>query len=218
MDYGAALEMRFGATRRGFESRPLRHTRPAMERPGVRWLLRSSLTHLGVRSLRPLIAAFARTPPRRATGRDPPLAPGDGPHSMNEIVPLPMGEFRFADDEPFAGELGVVMAYAVRHPAGVILFDTGFGFGNAELDAYYRVRARRITAVLADADIAADAITAVVNCHLHVDHAGQNGQFPASPFMSSRPSGRSPIRPTTRSWIGSTRRERTIDRSTATMN
>ncbi len=25
MDYGAALEMRFGATRRGFESRPLRH-------------------------------------------------------------------------------------------------------------------------------------------------------------------------------------------------
>jgi hypothetical protein len=25
VDYGAALEMRFGATRRGFESRPLRH-------------------------------------------------------------------------------------------------------------------------------------------------------------------------------------------------
>jgi hypothetical protein len=27
VDYGAALEMRFGATRRGFESRPLRHSR-----------------------------------------------------------------------------------------------------------------------------------------------------------------------------------------------
>src|SRR6266704_1622593 len=26
VDYGAALEMRFGATRRGFESRPLRHS------------------------------------------------------------------------------------------------------------------------------------------------------------------------------------------------
>jgi hypothetical protein len=25
VDYGAALEMRFAATRRGFESRPLRH-------------------------------------------------------------------------------------------------------------------------------------------------------------------------------------------------
>ncbi len=34
--YGAALEMRFGATRRGFESPPLRHFRlaPATHRPG----------------------------------------------------------------------------------------------------------------------------------------------------------------------------------------
>ena len=46
VDYGAALEMRFGATRRGFESRPLRH--PRRDRSGrcPRWRLRSSLTHL----------------------------------------------------------------------------------------------------------------------------------------------------------------------------
>jgi hypothetical protein len=31
VDYGAALEMRFGATRRGFESRPLRHTRSCLD-------------------------------------------------------------------------------------------------------------------------------------------------------------------------------------------
>ena len=37
VDYGAALEMRFGATRRGFESRPLRHLRHPGERPWVRW-------------------------------------------------------------------------------------------------------------------------------------------------------------------------------------
>ena len=37
MDYGAALEMRFGATRRGFESRPLRHLRHPREREWVRW-------------------------------------------------------------------------------------------------------------------------------------------------------------------------------------
>ena len=37
MDYGAALEMRFGATRRGFESLPLRHlpTAPAAQRAGL---------------------------------------------------------------------------------------------------------------------------------------------------------------------------------------
>jgi hypothetical protein len=38
VDYGAALEMRFGATRRGFESRPLRHLRHPGGRPWVRWL------------------------------------------------------------------------------------------------------------------------------------------------------------------------------------
>ena len=69
MDYGAALEMRFGATRRGFESRPLRQLRAPGERPGVRWLLRSSLTHLQVRSLR------SSTPPspERPAGALPPL-------------------------------------------------------------------------------------------------------------------------------------------------
>jgi hypothetical protein len=37
VDYGAALEMRFGATRRGFESRPLRHLRTTAGRPSARW-------------------------------------------------------------------------------------------------------------------------------------------------------------------------------------
>lgn len=97
---------------------------------------------------------------------------------MREIVPVPLGEFRFAADEPYAGEVGVVIAYAVRHPGGALLFDTGFGFGNAELDAYYEVRATPVETALGSAGIALEEITAVVNCHLHVDHAGQNGAFP----------------------------------------
>ena len=52
MDYGAALEMRFGATRRGFESRPLRQYAHRVDGRYLRWGLRSSLTYLGVRSLR----------------------------------------------------------------------------------------------------------------------------------------------------------------------
>ncbi len=99
-----------------------------------------------------------------------------------EVVPLFLGEFRFADDEPNAGEVGVVVAYAVRHRGGVLLFDTGFGFGNDELDAYYRIRARRVPDALAEAGLALDDVTSVVNCHLHVDHAGQNGLFPGIPI------------------------------------
>ena len=99
-----------------------------------------------------------------------------------DIVPLVLGEFRFAVDEPHAGEPGVVVAYAVRHGRGVLLFDTGFGFGNDELDAYYRITARRVPDVLAEAGIAMEDVTAVVNCHLHVDHAGQNALFPNIPI------------------------------------
>jgi glyoxylase-like metal-dependent hydrolase (beta-lactamase superfamily II) len=102
---------------------------------------------------------------------------------LAEIIPLEMAEFRFADDEPLAGQTGVVMAYLVRHRSGLLLFDTGFGFGNAELDAYYQPRARRLPDVLGEVGIALGDINAVVNCHLHVDHAGQNALFPSIPIF-----------------------------------
>jgi glyoxylase-like metal-dependent hydrolase (beta-lactamase superfamily II) len=92
-----------------------------------------------------------------------------------------MGTFRFAADEPHAGEPGVVIAYAVRHAVGVLLFDTGFGFGNAELDAYYHVESRPIAAAMDDVGIDIADIGTVVNCHLHVDHAGQNGALAGVP-------------------------------------
>ena len=97
------------------------------------------------------------------------------------VIPLLMGEFVFPDPE-LAGRTGVAVAYAVRHADGVLLFDTGFGFGNAELDATYRQRARRIEDVLADAGIAIDEVGVVVNCHLHADHAGQNWAFQGVPI------------------------------------
>lgn len=99
-----------------------------------------------------------------------------------DVLALPMGEFTFAGDEPHAGQTGVVVAYAVRHADGVFLFDTGFGFGNDELDAYYKVRARALPEVLADAGVDPAEITAVANCHLHADHAGQNAHFPGVPI------------------------------------
>ena len=98
------------------------------------------------------------------------------------IVPLEMAEFRFPDGDPLAGRLSVAMAYAVRHADGILLFDTGFGFGNAELDAKYHPRPRRLAEVLAAEGMKLDDIGAVVNCHLHVDHAGQNSALPGIPI------------------------------------
>jgi N-acyl homoserine lactone hydrolase len=99
-----------------------------------------------------------------------------------QVIALPMGEFTFAPDEPYAGQTGVAVAYAVRHATGVFLFDTGFGFGRADLDDYYKVRNRPVADALTDAGIELAEVTAIANCHLHVDHAGQNARFPRVPI------------------------------------
>jgi N-acyl homoserine lactone hydrolase len=93
-----------------------------------------------------------------------------------EVVPLELGTFRFPEPA-LAGRRGVVMGYAVRHPGGIFLFDTGFGFGDEKLDRTYQPERRPIAEVLYDAGIDLVDVTAVANCHLHADHAGQNGAF-----------------------------------------
>ena len=70
-----------------------------------------------------------------------------------------------------------------------------------------------IADVLAEAGIALADVTAVANCHLHADHAGQNRRSRTSRSTSSRPSGRSPTPPTTRSSNGSTFPAPTTSRS-----
>jgi N-acyl homoserine lactone hydrolase len=106
-----------------------------------------------------------------------------------EIVALPMAEFTFAPGEPYAGQSGVVVAYAVRHPDGVFLFDTGFGSSDtltdpaaAEFYERHRVVPRALPDVLAAAGIDTREIYAVANCHLHLDHSGQNWRFPGLPI------------------------------------
>jgi glyoxylase-like metal-dependent hydrolase (beta-lactamase superfamily II) len=99
-----------------------------------------------------------------------------------EIVPLDVGTFTFPADEPWAGETGVVVAYAIRRREGVLLFDTGFGFGSPELDERYHPTFRPMTDVLGEAGIRRADIDLVANCHLHADHAGQNATFTGIPI------------------------------------
>jgi N-acyl homoserine lactone hydrolase len=98
------------------------------------------------------------------------------------ITRLDVGEFTFPEDEPWPGETGVVVAYLVRHPDAVLLFDTGLGLGESELDARYHPRARPIGDVLAAEGLELGDVDLVVNCHLHADHAGQNVTFRGTPI------------------------------------
>jgi glyoxylase-like metal-dependent hydrolase (beta-lactamase superfamily II) len=98
-----------------------------------------------------------------------------------EVIPLELGTFRFPEPE-LAHRQGVVMGYAVRHRGGIFLFDTGLGFGNDELDERYHPVATRIGDALAESGLAIADVTALANCHLHADHAGQNAAFPDVPI------------------------------------
>jgi glyoxylase-like metal-dependent hydrolase (beta-lactamase superfamily II) len=100
---------------------------------------------------------------------------------LPEVIALELGTFRFPEPE-LAHRQGVVMGYAIRHRGGVFLFDTGLGFGNDELDDRYHPAAKRIGDALADAGIPIADVTAVANCHLHADHAGQNAAFSDVPI------------------------------------
>ncbi len=102
------------------------------------------------------------------------------------VQALSMGEFVFPEGEQYGGQTGVVVAYAVRHGDGLFLFDTGFAPPpDPELDEFYRrwqVEVRDLTNELATAGIDRAEVTAVANCHLHVDHAGQHRLFPNIPI------------------------------------
>jgi N-acyl homoserine lactone hydrolase len=119
------------------------------------------------------------------------------------IARLDVGEFTFPDDEPWPGETGVVVAYLLRHPDAIVLFDTGLGLGQSPLDERYHPRPRPIADVLATEGLAIGDIDLVVNCHLHADHAGQNATLRGVPIViqpAERAAARDPDY-TIQSWI-----------------
>ncbi len=106
-----------------------------------------------------------------------------------DVIALPTGQFTFPSDADYPGQTGFLVAYAVRHPKGVFLFDTGFAPAGPEMDEFYvrwDVRPRDIDEVLADAGVGPGEITAMANCHLHLDHSGQNARFPGTPIYVQR--------------------------------
>ncbi|MFN8157726.1 MAG: N-acyl homoserine lactonase family protein [Candidatus Nanopelagicales bacterium] len=75
-----------------------------------------------------------------------------------------------------------VLGYAVEHAGGVLLVDTGMG-SHPEVDAHYRPRTRSLDDALHASGLRRDAITEVVNCHLHFDHCGGNPLLAGRPFF-----------------------------------
>ena len=103
------------------------------------------------------------------------------------VLPLRLADLTLPEEERWpAGMPFPVVAHAVVHRDGVFLFDTGIGTGDAEIDAELSPVRVPIPDALAEHGIAMADVTAVANCHLHVDHSGQNGLFPGRPIFVQR--------------------------------
>jgi glyoxylase-like metal-dependent hydrolase (beta-lactamase superfamily II) len=107
--------------------------------------------------------------------------------STDDIVRLHLGHFTRPADGSMPGEPQFVCAYLIRHPDGLVLFDTGIGEGDQEMDATYHPVRRRLGDALASVGVEASDVRAVINCHLHPDHCGGNPSFGGTPiFVQAR--------------------------------
>jgi len=104
-----------------------------------------------------------------------------------DVIRLHMGHYTVPLDFPPAPHLQgaalVVTAFLVRHPAGPILLDTGMATGHAKAEAIFHPVIRPFDEVLRQVSLRTDETRAVANCHLHIDHSGNNFRFPGVPIF-----------------------------------
>lgn len=98
-----------------------------------------------------------------------------------DVIPVHLADVTYPASHPLAGQDGQVLAFAIRHPDGIVLVDTGIGEGNAWVDDNYRPRVRDVREALTGAKLDPKEVRAIVNSHLHFDHCGQNRAFPGVP-------------------------------------
>ncbi|HEX7195969.1 MAG TPA: MBL fold metallo-hydrolase [Candidatus Limnocylindria bacterium] len=99
------------------------------------------------------------------------------------VTRLMVGGF-LAPESVAPGERVIVNAWLVRHPEATVLIDTGIG-AHLPPDDVREMRFLRtpIVEALSGIDVEAGEVDLVINCHLHVDHAGGNVEFHGTPIL-----------------------------------
>jgi N-acyl homoserine lactone hydrolase len=107
-----------------------------------------------------------------------------------DIVRLRLGylhlqphEVRDADAP--GSRLWMVCAYLIRHPRGVLLWDTGIG-SDPEVDELLAPVRWPVEDRLREVGVLPSEVSVIGNCHLHFDHAGGNAGFPSIPILAQR--------------------------------
>jgi N-acyl homoserine lactone hydrolase len=101
-----------------------------------------------------------------------------------DILRLHLGHYTLPAKSRWPGEKVVVCAYLVRFGDQILLFDTGIGVGHAETEATFGpIHRKDLRSELRQVGVGLDQISVVVNCHLHLDHCGNNPLFPGVPIF-----------------------------------
>jgi glyoxylase-like metal-dependent hydrolase (beta-lactamase superfamily II) len=77
----------------------------------------------------------------------------------------------------------VVTSFFIDHPDGPIVIDTGFTRGHDKAEATFHPVIRPFDESLREMGIRPSEARAVANCHLHIDHSGNNFRFPGVPIF-----------------------------------
>lgn len=109
----------------------------------------------------------------------PKLAPDDVQRMLLATLVWPPGASR-------AGQSIPVYANAIRHPRGLVLFDTGVGGGSKIIEDEWRPTLHPFDRALAELGHQRSEVVGIVVCHLHFDHCGQNPGFPGVPIYAQR--------------------------------
>jgi len=104
----------------------------------------------------------------------------------SDVVPIHLADVTYPEFHPLAGEDGIVLAFAIRHPEGLVLVDTGIGEGDAWVDEHYRPRVRDVGEALRGAALEPADVRTIVHTHLHFDHCGQDRAFRGVPIVVQR--------------------------------
>jgi len=99
-------------------------------------------------------------------------------HQGHYTVPL-----EFPRVPHLQGAAIVVTSFLVRHPDGPILLDTGMASGHEKAEAIFHPQIRSFDDALREMGLKTADVHAIGNCHLHVDHAGNNFRFPGTPIF-----------------------------------
>ncbi len=75
----------------------------------------------------------------------------------------------------------MLLGFAIDHPDGVILVDTGARTGHPVIDEIYAPDVVGVIDALNARSLDERDVVAIVNTHLHFDHCGQNDSLPGVP-------------------------------------